>query len=435
MRLVPFWRAKHVLSRCEKTPFARRKQLKGCAITAEFLGENEKSNIFVATKSPSASHEAAFDQPHQPQRGLQSKVMKHLFLLFLLLPLLAQVYVSRRAWQLLPLPLWIRVSIVLVMSLAFIAFFVSLSPWLDRVPMGPACVLYQAGTSWIIILLYLVMAFGLLDLACLLHLVPRSLLRQNLATTLTLAGLLVALFGYASLHYEKKQRVEMTIDTRGKVERPLRLVLVSDLHLGYHNRRSDLRRWLGLLGSEHPDALLIAGDLIDRSIRPVTEERMAEEFRAFGVPVYAIPGNHDYYAGIDNDLAFCREAGITLLRDSTAAIGDVTIVGRDDRTNPHRKPLQVLMQGIDRHRFILELDHQPYHLEEAEQAGADFEFAGHTHHGQVWPISWITEAIYECAFGPLTKGQTRYYVSSGLGIWGAKFRIGTQSEYLVLNLR
>ena len=74
-------------------------------------------------------------------------------------------------------------------------------------------------------------------------------------------------------------------------------------------------------------------------------------------------------------------------------------------------------------------------MEEAEQAGIDFEFAGHTHYGQVWPISWITDAVYEDAFGPLQKGKTRYYVSSGLGIWGAKFRIGTQSEYLVLRIR
>ena len=80
------------------------------------------------------------------------------------------------------------------------------------------------------------------------------------------------------------------------------------------------------------------------------------------------------------------------------------------------------------------MDHQPYHLEEAQQAGVDFEFAGHTHYGQVWPISWITRWVYEDAYGTLTKGQTQYYVSSGIGIWGGKFRIGTQSEYIVATI-
>lgn len=60
--------------------------------------------------------------------------------------------------------------------------------------------------------------------------------------------------------------------------------------------------------------------------------------------------------------------------------------------------------------------------------------ARHAHHGQVWPASWITDALYEKAYGGLKKGNTLYYVSSGIGIWGGKFRIGTQSEYVVLTV-
>ena len=70
----------------------------------------------------------------------------------------------------------------------------------------------------------------------------------------------------------------------------------------------------------------------------------------------------------------------------------------------------------------------------AEEAGIDFQLSGHTHRGQVWPISWITDRIYECSHGELRRGNTHYYVSSGIGIWGGKFRIGTQSEYIVTQL-
>jgi predicted MPP superfamily phosphohydrolase len=89
------------------------------------------------------------------------------------------------------------------------------------------------------------------------------------------------------------------------------------------------------------------------------------------------------------------------------------------------------MQGVDMSRYTILLDHQPCHLEEAECAMIDFQFSGHTHRGQIWPISWITDAVYEDAFGPLQKSGTQYYVSSGIGIWGGKFRIGTRSEYIV----
>jgi len=74
------------------------------------------------------------------------------------------------------------------------------------------------------------------------------------------------------------------------------------------------------------------------------------------------------------------------------------------------------------------------HLEEAQEAGIDFQFSGHTHHGQAWPISWVTDAIFEKAWGPYEKGHTQYYISSGLGIWGPKIRIGSRSEYLVLHI-
>lgn len=355
--------------------------------------------------------------------------------LILLIPIIAEYYVSRRVWQLLPPILPLRIIVVALMTLAFIFAFVSFSGALDRMPLELGTFTYEVGNSWLILLLYLVMLFGVLDLGLVLGLIPRSFLRGSAVGSMTVLLFFIGLFTYAHLRFEEKQRVELNLDSEGKVQKPVKLVLISDLHLGYHNRRSDLRRWLQLIKAERPDAILIAGDLIDWSIKPVLEERSAEEFRGLGIPIYAILGNHDYYAGTSADKDFCEQAGIQLLQDSVAYFGDLAIVGRDDRTNPHRKSLGQIMEGIDRSKYIIELDHQPYHLEEAEQCGVNFEFAGHTHHGQVWPLNWVTDAIYENAFGPLTKGKTKYYVSSGLGIWGGKFRIGTQSEYVVVTIR
>ena len=115
-------------------------------------------------------------------------------------------------------------------------------------------------------------------------------------------------------------------------------------------------------------------------------------------------------------------------------IGNVTIAGRDDRSNRRRKSVEQLMNGIDRSTYIIMLDHQPYHLEEAEQNGVDLQLSGHTHRGQVWPLNWVTKKMYECDYGQWQRGKTDYYVSSGLGIWGGKFRIGTDSEYVVINV-
>jgi hypothetical protein len=362
--------------------------------------------------------------------------MNYLWLvLFLLLPLSALCYCAWHLWQLLPLPALWRAVVISCALTAFALLFVAVGKSLDQLPMWLATCVYEVGCSTLIILLYLFMLFLLMDALVVLHVVPRDVLHHSWTGTLGIMAVMVAVFTYGNIHYRNKVRVPMTLSSGGKVARPYKLVMASDLHLGYHNRRAELAKWIDLINGEHPDALLIAGDIIDRSLRPLVEERMAEEWRRLECPVYACLGNHEYYSGKSGSENFYQQAGITLLRDSVAVIDNgLCIVGRDDRSNLHRLSLHQLMKGKAGNVYTILLDHQPYHLEQAERQKVDFQFSGHTHYGQVWPISWITDMIYECSFGLYQRGNTRYYVSSGLGIWGGKFRVGTRSEYVVVTL-
>ena len=413
------------------------------------------------------------------ERGIRKKVylcsMKLWALVFFLLPLLGCAYVGWHVWRILPLATVWKWVVVLLMAACFALFILNFVIGLDRVPLTLARVMYNVGNSTLFILLYLFMLFLALDVVALvLHFARPSLgdemrmgfLRDSLPGTLCVLGFMVVLFTYANLHYLHKVRVPMEIDTKGKVTRPLKLVLMSDLHLGYHNSRAEFAKWVDKVNAEQPDLVLIAGDIIDISVRPLLEENVADEFKRIKAPIYACLGNHEYYSGEPRAQKFYRDAGIHLLRDSVVTLpdyGNLTIIGRDDRTNGRRAPLSspegdtIAMpsatktietpsgavggaapllrgQALDGSFSIL-LDHQPYHLERTAAAGIDFQFSGHTHYGQVWPISWIEDAIYECAYGSLTKGNTRFYVTSGIGIWGGKFRIGTQSEYVVLTLK
>ena len=367
------------------------------------------------------------------------------FLLFMVMPFVAMAYIGWHVWCLLPAAWGWKLTVILLMVASFVMLFAGIRRTTDTLPMPIATAVYEVGTSSIIVMLYLLMLFLVLDIGRLAHLLPRTLLYNNWYTTGGITLLMVGLFVYANQHYRHKYRESLTITT-DKVEKPLRIVLMSDLHLGYHNQRDELHRWVDIVNQEHPDLILIAGDIIDGSMRPLIEQRMHEEFHRLQAPVYACLGNHEYYSGEPDAQRFYEEAGIHLLRDSTATVGaaatagGLTIIGRDDRTNPHRKSLAEIVASASHpsplaSRFTILLDHQPHHLEEAEQQKIDFQFSGHTHHGQVWPASWVTEAIYECAFGFHQRGDTRYYVSSGMGIWGGKFRIGTRSEYLVAEIR
>ncbi|MBQ7690381.1 MAG: metallophosphoesterase [Muribaculaceae bacterium] len=360
--------------------------------------------------------------------------MKLGFLLIMLVPIGGQVYVSWRVWQLLPLSVPLKVLVVALMALAFVSLIVNFMLPAERLPLWMTRAVYEIGTSWPMILLYLFMLIAALDLGRLCHWVPGSLMRHSWAGTLGLLGVLLAVFVLGNVHYHHKHRQALRLDTHGRLDRPIKAVMLSDLHLGFHNPRSEFARWVDLINAEQPDLVLIAGDIIDGNLYPLLQENVAEEWQRIQAPVYACLGNHEYFAGEPRAQQFIAQAGIYLLRDTAVVVGNLRIIGRDDRTNRHRRALAEIMESVPQESYTIVLDHQPNHLEEAEQCGIDFQFSGHTHRGQIWPISWITDAIFECSHGEHQRGNTRYYVSSGMGIWGGKFRIGTRSEYVVATI-
>ena len=357
-------------------------------------------------------------------------------MIFMVLPIMAFVYIAWHVWAILPLAAKWKALIILVALLSFLLLFYDLRGRLDSYPLPLAKVLYEIGTSSVIIMLYLVIVFLVLDAGRLLYIVPKSLVHANWQMAVGIFVFLFAVFLYGHLHYINKVRVPLEIKSSKPLPREYKVVMASDFHLGYHNTRKDLAHWVDLMNAENPDFILIAGDIIDMSVRPLVEEGMAEEFRRLKAPVYACLGNHEYYSGEPRAKQFYHDAGIRLLIDSAAVVdSNILIIGRDDRMNFQRKPLEDLMASVGSSLpFTILLDHQPYHLDQTEKAGIDFQLSGHTHRGQVWPITWITDAIYEKSWGSYRRGNTQYYISSGLGIWGGKFRIGSQSEYIVATI-
>ena len=346
--------------------------------------------------------------------------------------LVMQGYVSWHVWRVLPFSTPIRVVIMLLMLLALVCMVMQFKS--DSVPLGMATAMYEIGNSWLVIMFYLLMTFLVLDIGRIVHLVPASWLRDNAVTSIVITGLMLTTFIAGNIHYHNKQRQEIHITTNKHLERPLKIVMVSDIHAGFHNRRTEVGRWVDMINAEQADLILIAGDIIDGNVRPLIAQGTADEFKRLEAPVVACLGNHEYITGIDKSLNLLTQTNMQVLRDDTLTIKGITIVGRDDRSNFTRKSVKTLMDGVDRSKYVIMLDHQPYHLEEAEQNGVDLQLSGHTHRGQVWPLNWVTRAMYECDYGQWHRGSTNYYVSSGLGLWGGKFRIGTSSEYAVITI-
>lgn len=368
--------------------------------------------------------------------------MKIVILLIMLTVILgANFYVFYRLVRMLP-PVGILRWLLIALGVLLVASFLVIFVLRDAIPEGMISILYTVGTSWFFMSIYFVLVFLILDIIRVTHLLPVEKFMYNSWSGFgIIVGLVIAVMTLGYIKYQNKARVELNLSIAkpgGNVSSaPLKIVMISDLHLGYTIGAKEFSRWVDLVNKENPDIVLIAGDAIDNNIRPVREQNMGELFKnirsKYGI--YMAVGNHEYISGLSESLHFLRDAGVNVLRDSSVLINNqFYVVGRDDRSNPGRLELKELVAGLDHSKPIIVLDHQPYTLEKTENARVDLQLSGHTHHGQLWPISWITQAIYEKAHGYLLKGNSHIYVSSGIGIWGGKFRIGTQSEYVVINL-
>jgi predicted MPP superfamily phosphohydrolase len=217
-----------------------------------------------------------------------------------------------------------------------------------------------------------------------------------------------------------------------------RLVIASDMHFGWLSGRKHAERLVQLINECHPDAVLLAGDIIDDDPYPFVRKRIGEVLRRLQAPlgVYGVLGNHEYYGGeIPAFLQEMERIGIKMLLDEAVELNEqIYIVGRKDRTDQQRKPIDELLQGLDRARVIILMDHQPSALDEALQAGADLYVAGHTHRGQMAPNHLLTRRMYELDWGYKLKQQMHVIVSSGYGFWGPPIRIGSRSEIIQLDL-
>lgn len=369
------------------------------------------------------------------------------FILILLLYLAANAYVFYRIWQAAPPSIISKIVIIgfATLSILSLAFSLLLR---DSMPVGITIALYKWGTSWIFIMLYFFIVFIVKDFIALanhlLHFMPSDAIsrftKDNWVGLGFMVGFIILLMTCGYFKYQWKVRVDVPVSISKSLAGidSIKIVGISDLHLGYTIGDNELKGWVDKINKEEADIIIIAGDLIDSSVRPLNEGKYIEYLNKLQAKkgIYMCLGNHEYISGISESLDFIKKTKIQLLRDDYIEVDSTLyIVGREDRSNHRRKPLKELVSNLDKSKPIILLDHQPYDLDESEKNGIDIHLSGHTHQGQVWPISLITKSLYEVDHGLVKKGNTHIYVSSGIGIWGGKFRIGTQSEYVVFNMK
>ncbi|MDD4922784.1 MAG: metallophosphoesterase [Bacteroidales bacterium] len=368
--------------------------------------------------------------------------MKYAFFLIVLVLFFGMLaYVLTRGWQTFPGNIRMLYAQIFggLLSLLMIGLFFE-----NVLPQGLAKIISFAGYTFLITVVYLFLSFLVVDIIRLanyfLHFAPAGMHGFRLYVLSGSLGLIVvALFiGHYRFNHPEIVKLNLTVD-RPLKNKEVKIVAASDIHLGNSIDIQMLRKYVKLINAQHPDIVLLVGDITDRSASPLAEQNMKTELQSIHAPlgVFAIRGNHEYYSGKPQQIAgYLKASGITVLIDSVCLVDNsFYIIGRDDRTNTKRKSLNDITQGLDQTIPKILLDHQPYQLEATEQNGIDLQLSGHTHNGQFFPGNLLVKRMFELAHGYLKKGKTHYYVSSGLGIWGPQYRIGTQSELVDIRLK
>ncbi|MBW7886876.1 MAG: metallophosphoesterase [Bacteroidetes bacterium] len=254
---------------------------------------------------------------------------------------------------------------------------------------------------------------------------------------------LISLYGFINARFPKIKTLEFIVPKKNSPLQEFRIAAISDIHLGTIMGPKRLQYIIKKVNSLRADVVLLVGDVFDEDIGRVIKNNLGSLLRGMTSTygTFAVTGNHEYIGGVEHAVRYLRENGITVLRDNAVEVGGgIILIGREDRSmnqwsGHQRKSLPELLEMLPHHLPTIVLDHQPFHLEEAANAGIDLQLSGHTHHGQLFPFNGITKKVYEVSWGYKKKSHTHVYVSCGAGSWGPPIRTGNTPEILSIVLR
>lgn len=330
----------------------------------------------------------------------------------------------------------------------FVSSSYIISRLMERVWISPLSNFFTfVGSFWLAFMIYLLMAVLVIDVfRLILYFLPHpTFLADNYVQVkkymlIAVAGAagIVVLAGHINALNPRVKRIDIQINKKAGVLKTLHIAAASDIHMGTLVGPRRTAKLVRMLNERNADVILLAGDIVDEDLAPVIHNDLGRSLLKLKAPlgVFAITGNHEYIGGAEAAVKYLEEHGIRMLRDTSIKINEsFYLAGRNDRDSKRfsakeRKGLDKILEGVDFSFPVIMMDHQPFNLQQVADSGIDFQLSGHTHHGQLWPLNYITKAMYEVSWGYKQKGNSHFYVSSGFGGWGPPVRTGNRPEIL-----
>ncbi|NTW32948.1 MAG: metallophosphoesterase [Bacteroidetes bacterium] len=343
-----------------------------------------------------------------------------------------------------------KIIYIVVFSFLFAAYI--LSRFLQKYSFDKISeILTWVGSFWIGAMFYFFLIIVLLDILNLINnffeVIPidkflaHSIYDQLIGAASFLFVALLMIFGFLKARKPILKRIRINISKKVKGIKEINIVAVSDIHIGLLVKHQMVNRLVKIIKKQKPDIVLFVGDIIDEDLKPVIKFNLGEPLKTINAPlgVYAVTGNHEFIGGKISSVKYLESLGIKVLQDEVIKIADAFyLAGRFDKdiglfTKNKRKELAELLKETNPEYPIILLDHQPFKISKAIENGVDLQISGHTHNGQIWPLNYLTKAIFDLSTGYKQIDNTHFYVSTGFGTWGPPIRIGNKPE--VVNIK
>lgn len=353
---------------------------------------------------------------------------------------------------------WLRFKV----PFAVVYLFMALSPVIAFLlpKSAVAIVIRRISTYWIGIMLYSLLYVVLFDLLRLIakHTKLKNTLLFSRGSVISIGSVVVAcavatcLYGIFNARNIKVNEYSVTVNKSCGSDKHLKAVLVADLHMGYAIGVDHITNMVEKINQQDADIVIIAGDIFDNSYDGMDDpEGIKAQLKSIKSKygVYAVYGNHDIDEKIlmgftfdwggkqlhsEKMTNFMKECNIKLINDESVLINDeFYLVGRRDTDKPGtedgtRAEISELTKNLDKTKPIFVLSHEPDELQKTADAGADIDFSGHTHDGQLFPDNLTIGLFWENPCGMIKKDNMYSIVTSGVGVYGTFMRVGTDAE-------
>jgi predicted MPP superfamily phosphohydrolase len=288
------------------------------------------------------------------------------------------------------------------------------------------------------------LCMGWLNFALLLTLARDAVLLAtgwNAGGGAVLAGSFIALAaGFAAaLGGPRIRKVDIPIDGLDPALHGLRIVQITDLHVGPTLGGRYVRKVVRMANQLRADIVALTGDFVDGSVSRLAPHVAALAELQPADRRFFVLGNHECYSGAPQWIEHFRAMGLQVLLNDYRVLsvaGAKLVVGGVLDPAAGQPPQPQLAAGSgEGPAFRLLLAHNPKIAPLAERAGFDLQLSGHTHAGQFFPWTLAVHLVHAPHVSGLSRsGRMFVYVSAGTGTWGPPVRFGTEPELTLLRL-